>query len=52
MKRKMKEKETYEKLPYSSPAIDAISLQDRLAVICNSVVGGNPDVGHIGDGEW
>ena len=41
----MKEKETYEKLPYSSPAIDVISLQDRLATICISQ-GQTQDMGH------
>ena len=48
----MKKNETSLKLPYSSPAIEVISLGDRLAVICDSVVGGNPDVGHIGDPDW
>ena len=32
----MKKNELSKKLPYSSPAIDVISFQDRLATICIS----------------
>ena len=56
----MKKNETYEKLPYSSPAINVISLQDRLATICASGrftgdtgsggVGGGLE--EVGDGQW
>ena len=42
----MKKNETYEKLPYSSPAIDVISLHDRLATICTSPI----IDGHTGGG--
>ena len=46
----MKENETYEKLPYLSPAIDVVSLHNRLATICASLTGDIGDGGaRVGD---
>ena len=39
----MKEKKTSMKLPYLSPAINVISLHDRLATICTSPTTGDVD---------
>ena len=56
----MKKKETSMKLPYSSPAIDVISLKDRLEIICGSPLSGKigggdgdiNDIPHVGDDQW